>query len=64
LPLIRLKPPKAALNEKRLAMARKYFGTDGIRGRANSTPLTPDFAMKVGQAAGIASSAATTATGC
>ncbi|QCK88435.1 phosphoglucosamine mutase [Phreatobacter aquaticus] len=35
-------------------MARKYFGTDGIRGRANSTPLTPEFAMKVGQAAGIA----------
>ena len=35
-------------------MARKYFGTDGIRGRANSFPVTPEFAMKVGQAAGIA----------
>ena len=35
-------------------MARKYFGTDGIRGRANAFPVTPEFAMKVGQAAGIA----------
>ncbi|MEI8144153.1 MAG: phosphoglucosamine mutase [Alphaproteobacteria bacterium] len=35
-------------------MARKYFGTDGIRGKANSSPLTPDFAMKVGMAAGVA----------
>jgi phosphoglucosamine mutase len=35
-------------------MARKYFGTDGIRGLANRFPITPDFAMKVGMAAGIA----------
>lgn len=35
-------------------MARKYFGTDGIRGRANAFPITPDFAMKVGMAAGVA----------
>ncbi|GLK56953.1 phosphoglucosamine mutase [Methylopila capsulata] len=35
-------------------MTRKYFGTDGIRGRANKFPITPDFAMKVGMAAGIA----------
>ena len=35
-------------------MARKYFGTDGIRGRANAFPITPDMAMKVGQAAGVA----------
>ncbi|WP_336293946.1 phosphoglucosamine mutase [Bartonella sp. CB169] len=34
-------------------MARKYFGTDGIRGRANSFPMTPDFALKVGIAAGV-----------
>ena len=34
-------------------MARKYFGTDGIRGRANSV-ITPDLALKVGQATGIA----------
>ncbi len=35
-------------------MPRKYFGTDGIRGRANAFPVTPEFAMKIGQAAGIA----------
>jgi len=33
-------------------MTRKYFGTDGIRGRANGT-ITPDLALKVGQAAGL-----------
>jgi phosphoglucosamine mutase len=33
-------------------MARKYFGTDGIRGRTNQLPMTPEIAMKVGQAAG------------
>lgn len=30
---------------------RKYFGTDGVRGRANVYPMTPDFALKLGQAA-------------
>ena len=35
-------------------MARKYFGTDGIRGRANRFPITPDLALKVGMAAGLA----------
>lgn len=34
-------------------MTRKYFGTDGIRGRANGV-ITPDLALKVGQATGIA----------
>ena len=34
-------------------MARKYFGTDGIRGRANSK-ITAEVALKVGQAAGLA----------
>ncbi len=34
-------------------MARKYFGTDGIRGRANGV-ITPDLALKVGQATGLA----------
>ena len=34
-------------------MSRRYFGTDGIRGRANSFPMTADIAMKVGMAAGI-----------
>src|SRR5437588_11761869 len=33
-------------------MVRKYFGTDGIRGRAN-TALTPEWALKGGQAAGL-----------
>ncbi|HXT08773.1 MAG TPA: phosphoglucosamine mutase [Roseiarcus sp.] len=33
-------------------MGRKYFGTDGIRGRAN-TKLTAELALKVGQAAGL-----------
>jgi len=31
---------------------RKYFGTDGIRGRANSHPMTGETALKVGIAAG------------
>ena len=34
-------------------MARKYFGTDGIRGRANGK-ITAELALKVGQAAGLA----------
>ena len=34
------------------SMARKYFGTDGIRGRANGV-ITPELALKVGQAAGL-----------
>lgn len=33
-------------------MGRRYFGTDGIRGRANGV-ITPDLAMKVGQATGL-----------
>jgi phosphoglucosamine mutase len=33
-------------------MAGKYFGTDGIRGRANQA-ITPDLALRVGQAAGL-----------
>ena len=31
---------------------RKFFGTDGIRGRTNQGSMTPEMAMKVGQAAG------------
>jgi len=34
-------------------MARKFFGTDGIRGLANGDKLTPELAMKVGMAAGL-----------
>ncbi|HEX4895367.1 MAG TPA: phosphoglucosamine mutase [Solimonas sp.] len=33
-------------------MTRKYFGTDGVRGRVGETPMTPDFALKLGWAAG------------
>jgi phosphoglucosamine mutase len=33
-------------------MARRYFGTDGIRGEANKHPMTSEVAMKVGMAAG------------
>src|SRR5919112_1639211 len=33
-------------------MSRKYFGTDGIRGRANGL-ITPELALRVGQAAGL-----------
>jgi len=31
---------------------RKYFGTDGVRGRVGKTPITPDFVMKLGYCAG------------
>lgn len=34
-------------------MTRRYFGTDGIRGQANSFPITPDIALKIGMAAGL-----------
>ena len=33
-------------------MSRKYFGTDGIRGLVGEFPITPDFVMKLGWAAG------------
>ena len=33
-------------------MARKYFGTDGIRGKVGESPITPDFVLKLGWAAG------------
>ncbi len=33
-------------------MGRKYFGTDGIRGRVGTAPITPDFVMRLGYAAG------------
>ncbi|MBI1260999.1 MAG: phosphoglucosamine mutase [Rhizobiales bacterium] len=34
-------------------MSRKYFGTDGIRGKANSGHMTPETALRVGMAAGL-----------
>lgn len=33
-------------------MSKKYFGTDGIRGKVGDTPITPDFVMRLGYAAG------------
>ena len=32
--------------------SRKYFGTDGVRGRVGESPITPDFVMRLGYAAG------------
>ena len=34
-------------------MTRKYFGTDGIRGTANTAPMTAEMALKLGKAAGV-----------
>ena len=34
-------------------MSRKYFGTDGVRGRVGDAPITPDFVMRLGYAAGV-----------
>ena len=45
----------AAASEKigdKLWMTRKFFGTDGIRGRTNQMPMTAAMAQRVGQAAG------------
>jgi phosphoglucosamine mutase len=33
-------------------MSRKYFGTDGIRGLVGKAPITPEFVLKLGWAAG------------
>lgn len=33
-------------------MGRKYFGTDGVRGRVGEDPITPDFVMRLGHATG------------
>ncbi len=34
-------------------MSLKYFGTDGVRGRVGEHPITADFMMKLGRAAGV-----------
>src|SRR5271165_5274918 len=49
----RVKQIRMGLPSRSSLMGRKYFGTDGIRGRANAK-ITADVAMKVGQAAGLA----------
>ncbi len=33
-------------------MGRRYFGTDGVRGHVGESPITPDFVMRLGHAAG------------
>ena len=33
-------------------MTRKYFGTDGVRGTVGHSPMTPDFVLRLGYAAG------------
>ena len=33
-------------------MSRKYFGTDGIRGKVGDVPITPEFVLRLGYAAG------------
>ncbi len=36
----------------RLDLKRKYFGTDGVRGRVGTAPITPEFVLRLGHAAG------------
>ena len=33
-------------------MSRRYFGTDGVRGRVGAGVITPDFVLRLGYAAG------------
>jgi len=35
-----------------MKMTRKYFGTDGVRGKVGDSPITPDFVLRLGYAAG------------
>ena len=42
----------AGSNNRRSGMSRKLFGTDGVRGRANTYPMTAEMALKLGAAAG------------
>lgn len=44
-------PQRALCNEDGVS-DRRYFGTDGIRGQANTHPMTPEVALRVGLAAG------------
>ena len=44
--------PTAPSVTERLPLSRSLFGTDGIRGRTNEAPLTPDRIMAIGMAAG------------
>lgn len=42
------------MTDKSAPVARRYFGTDGIRGRVGDAPITPDFMLRLGWAAGRA----------
>jgi len=45
-------------------MGRRYFGTDGVRGRVGEAPITPDFVLRLGYAAGkVLAGAAAAASG-
>src|ERR1700685_4474449 len=44
--------PRAGSLGKWGCMARKFFGTDGIRGTANTEPMTPETALKIAMAVG------------
>ncbi len=43
---------QAQINMKKSSGARRYFGTDGIRGRVGVWPITPEFVLKLGWAVG------------
>lgn len=45
--------PVSVWTEREQFMARKLFGTDGIRGKANKFPMTADVALKVAMATGV-----------
>jgi phosphoglucosamine mutase len=49
---IRTKNEEMASHMSAMNKTRKYFGTDGIRGRANAFPMTAEVAYRVGMAAG------------
>ena len=45
-------------------MGRRYFGTDGVRGKVGEAPITPDFVLRLGYAAGkVLAGSATEASG-
>src|ERR1700704_6468029 len=48
-----LHPTRANPVEVRLDHVRRLFGTDGIRGTANTDPMTAEVALRLGQAAGL-----------
>jgi phosphoglucosamine mutase len=47
-----LRVVEATLSRENVMSNRKYFGTDGIRGRVGDAPITPEFVLKLGWAAG------------